>query len=174
MTNGAARFLLLMRHGEAAEGSPDAARPLTERGHLQAKTIGERLIRESLTPDVVLYSEVRRAHETALSLTRAADLTPEILVGCGKALYHAGSAEDVLDVLRLSLPSSARTALVIGHNPAIYQCCALLASHTPSAVSDRLGRGYPPATLSVFQVTAEDWQGLHPARAEMIDLLLAP
>ncbi len=33
-------MIWLLRHGEAAEGSPDEARPLTERGEEQARTAG--------------------------------------------------------------------------------------------------------------------------------------
>lgn len=69
--------LLLVRHAEAAPGTPDEERLLTPRGRTQARALGERLAREGVRPDVLLTSPLRRARETAELLGRALGLVPE-------------------------------------------------------------------------------------------------
>jgi phosphohistidine phosphatase len=55
----------LLRHGEAADGSPDAERPLTEKGQDQARTAGAALAALGVSLDVCLSSPKVRAAETA-------------------------------------------------------------------------------------------------------------
>jgi phosphohistidine phosphatase len=58
-------MLWLLRHAEAADGSPDEARPLTPRGIVEAQTAGAALRRLGVRLDVCLSSPKRRAMETA-------------------------------------------------------------------------------------------------------------
>ena len=58
-------MLWLLRHGEAAEGSPDAERPLTEEGERQARLAGRALKRLGVKVDACLTSPKVRAAETA-------------------------------------------------------------------------------------------------------------
>jgi phosphohistidine phosphatase len=55
----------LLRHGEAAEGSPDAERPLTEKGEEQARAAGAALAALGEEIDACLTSPKVRADETA-------------------------------------------------------------------------------------------------------------
>jgi phosphohistidine phosphatase len=57
--------LWLMRHGDAAEGSPDAERPLTEKGEQQARAAGRALAKLGVRPSACLTSPKLRAAETA-------------------------------------------------------------------------------------------------------------
>jgi phosphohistidine phosphatase len=57
--------LWLLRHGDAAEGSPDAERPLTEKGERQARAAGSALARLGVKLDACLTSPKLRAAETA-------------------------------------------------------------------------------------------------------------
>jgi phosphohistidine phosphatase len=57
--------LWLLRHGDAAEGSPDAERPLTETGEGQARAAGSALARLGVKLDACLTSPKVRAAETA-------------------------------------------------------------------------------------------------------------
>jgi phosphohistidine phosphatase len=57
--------LWLLRHGDAAEGSPDAERPLTEKGERQARDLGRALARLGVKLDACLTSPKVRAAETA-------------------------------------------------------------------------------------------------------------
>lgn len=58
-------MLWLLRHADAASGSPDSERPLTERGVRQAQAAGRALDRLGLRIDVCLTSPKARALETA-------------------------------------------------------------------------------------------------------------
>ncbi|MFL5860851.1 MAG: SixA phosphatase family protein [Solirubrobacteraceae bacterium] len=58
-------MLWLLRHTEAADGTPDDERPLTEGGVTQAKDIGDALARLGVTLDACLSSPKLRAVQTA-------------------------------------------------------------------------------------------------------------
>jgi phosphohistidine phosphatase len=55
----------LLRHGDAAEGSPDAERPLTEKGKEQARAAGRALKNLRVKPAACLTSPKVRALDTA-------------------------------------------------------------------------------------------------------------
>ena len=58
-------MLWLLRHADAAGGSPDSARPLTDKGVRQAQAAGRALERLGVSIDVCLTSPKLRAVETA-------------------------------------------------------------------------------------------------------------
>jgi phosphohistidine phosphatase len=57
--------LWLLRHGDAADGSPDAERPLTKKGEKQARAVGRALKGLGVELDACLTSPKVRAAETA-------------------------------------------------------------------------------------------------------------
>jgi phosphohistidine phosphatase len=62
--------LLLVRHAEAASGTPDELRPLTPEGRAQATSLGERLRSQGLEPTAIITSPLLRARETGELLAR--------------------------------------------------------------------------------------------------------
>jgi phosphohistidine phosphatase len=58
-------MLWLLRHADAADGTPDDERPLTERGVMQAQDAGHALSALGVTIDVCLSSPKVRAVQTA-------------------------------------------------------------------------------------------------------------
>ena len=58
-------MIWLLRHGDAAEGSPDAERPLTEKGKEQSRAAGRALKKLGVKPAACLTSPKVRALETA-------------------------------------------------------------------------------------------------------------
>ncbi len=60
-------MLWLLRHAEAADGTPDDERPLTERGVMQAQDAGRALEQLGITLDACLSSPKLRAVQTAQS-----------------------------------------------------------------------------------------------------------
>lgn len=58
-------MIWLLRHAEAADGSPDAERPLTEKGEAQARTAGAALKKLGVELDACLSSPKVRAADTA-------------------------------------------------------------------------------------------------------------
>jgi phosphohistidine phosphatase len=55
----------LLRHGDAADGTPDSERPLTEKGERQSRNAGRALKRLGVQFDACLSSPKVRARETA-------------------------------------------------------------------------------------------------------------
>jgi phosphohistidine phosphatase len=55
----------LLRHGDAADGSPDAERALTDKGERQARNAGRALKRLGVQIDACITSPKVRARETA-------------------------------------------------------------------------------------------------------------
>jgi phosphohistidine phosphatase len=55
----------LLRHGDAADGSPDAERPLTEKGERQARNAGRALKKMGIELEACLTSPKVRARDTA-------------------------------------------------------------------------------------------------------------
>jgi phosphohistidine phosphatase len=58
-------MIWLLRHGEAADGSPDAERPLTEKGQRQSRAAGAALKAIGVKLSACLTSPKVRAYETA-------------------------------------------------------------------------------------------------------------
>src|ERR687886_2709136 len=58
-------MIWLLRHGDAADGSPDAERPLTDKGERQASAAGEALRELGAKIDACLSSPKVRAYDTA-------------------------------------------------------------------------------------------------------------
>jgi phosphohistidine phosphatase len=59
------KVIWLLRHGEAADGTPDGDRPLTEEGERQARAAGAALRALGVTIDTCLSSPKVRAADTA-------------------------------------------------------------------------------------------------------------
>jgi phosphohistidine phosphatase len=68
--------LWLLRHGDAADGSPDAERPLTEKGEGQARAAGRALKRLGVEIDACLTSPKVRAADTAKLACEALGVDP--------------------------------------------------------------------------------------------------
>ena len=58
-------MIWLLRHGDAADGSPDAERPLTGKGEAQARAAGRALSAMGVNMDACLTSPKLRAADTA-------------------------------------------------------------------------------------------------------------
>jgi len=58
-------MIWLLRHGDAEDGSPDAQRPLTDKGELQARAAGAALAELGVRLDACLTSPRVRAADTA-------------------------------------------------------------------------------------------------------------
>ena len=71
-------MLWLLRHGDAADGSPDAARPLTEKGERQSRAAGLALKRLGVTIDACLTSPKVRAADTAKLACEAVGVEPKL------------------------------------------------------------------------------------------------
>lgn len=99
--------VFLVRHAEAAPGTPDDLRPLTDAGRVTARELGETLA--ALRPDAVVSSPLLRARETAEAVARAAGLEP---------LVHEGLAPGATAAsLRCAVEGLGSTVVAVGHQP---------------------------------------------------------
>jgi phosphohistidine phosphatase len=95
-------MLWLLRHGDAEDGSPDAERPLTDKGREQARAAGAALKKLGVKIDACLTSPKVRAAETARIVCEQLDgvepqLEPKLAGGPFDAeALAAGLGDDVL------------------------------------------------------------------------------
>ena len=146
-----------MRHARAQQFAPsDQGRELEERGREDAAAAGAWLKAAGIVPDHALVSAAVRAVATYESVATAADwsIAPTLSPG----LYTA-SPETALDLIRES-PGSARTVIVVGHNPTIAYLAQLLSDGDGNTdAADRMAAGFPPSALAVFTYDG-DWSDL--------------
>ena len=93
-------MIWLLRHGDAADGSPDAERPLTEKGERQARAAGAALKELGVSIDTCLSSPKVRAYDTARlacePLGVEVQLEPKLAGGPIRAEELAAGLGDVL------------------------------------------------------------------------------
>ena len=121
--------LILWRHADAEDGTPDGERRLTAKGIKQAARMAKWL-RPRLPEDaVVLASPAKRAQQTARALT------PDF-----KTVMEIGTSASAEGVLRAcGWPKSVRTLVVVGHQPTLGEVAALLLTGTQGQWSLKKG-----------------------------------
>lgn len=145
------RLLILMRHAQAADYAPgrgDRERPLTDRGHDQARAVGRFLAQQGVRVDHALVSGALRTRQTA------ADLGLGGAVEHLDKLYNAdpGTIREAIS----EAPDDARTLLVVAHNPGIHQTVLDLGDLTGHAEAQRMAYSFPTASLVGLTVDAWD------------------
>jgi phosphohistidine phosphatase len=106
--------LILWRHADAEDGTPDSERKLTPRGEKQARRVAGWL-NEQLPDDcVVLVSPARRARQTAQALTKKFEVVEDLGAGASPrgVLATAG------------WPDRDGFVVVVGHQPTLGQTIA--------------------------------------------------
>lgn len=166
------RQLLLLRHAKSSWDDArlsDHARPLNSRGQRAALAMAHRMRELGLSPDVVLVSSARRTLQT-LEALRPFDDQP--LVEVLDDLYLAPWPR-LLEMLRRA-PETARSVLLIGHNPGLHDLALALlgpaGAASGSEEGQRLAEGYPTAALTEFSV-ASHWAGLSEGGGRLVRFL---
>lgn len=109
--------LILWRHADAEDGSPDLARRLTKKGHKQAKRVAKWLEDRLPKGYVLISSPAVRARETAEALGK-----PKIV----EALAPGASVKEILQTA--GWPNGDGTVLLVGHQPDFGRAIAYLVS----------------------------------------------
>ena len=125
--------LILVRHAEAANGRPDALRPLTDTGRRAAAKLGRRLAEEA--PDAVVSSPLVRARETAAAIAGAAGIEAEE----DARLAPGATAEGV----RALVAERGGTVVAVGHQP---DCSEIVLELDGREVT------FPPAGFAVIEL----------------------
>lgn len=121
--------LILWRHAEAVDSSPDHARELTAKGIKQAGKVAA-FLRQHLPEDTrILVSPATRTQQTVSALTDHFTLAPGIAPGA--------SAHAVLQATRW--PDGGGTVLLVGHQPTLGEVAAQLLGCETSSLSIKKG-----------------------------------
>jgi phosphohistidine phosphatase len=125
--------LHLIRHGDAHPSqvtwSGDDARPLSRKGHAEARRCGEALVRLGAEPDLVLSSPLVRARETAEDVCAAlgTGLIPETT----DVLAPGADPESLVSEIAIHHPG-ALEVVCTGHMPDLGYIAAWFATGTAS------------------------------------------
>jgi phosphohistidine phosphatase len=99
-------MIWLLRHGDAAEGSPDAERPLTKKGEEQSRAAGKALKKLGVEIDACLTSPKKRAADTAKFACEPFGLEFQLEPKLAGGPFHAEE-----------LAAGLGEVLLVGHDP---------------------------------------------------------
>ncbi len=113
--------LILWRHAEALDGTPDNSRPLTEKGRRQAERMAH-FLSERLPPNTrILVSPAVRAQQTAAALSTRFITAPNL----------GTHATPETAIATAGWPLAGGAALLVGHQPWMGQlACQLMIGQT--------------------------------------------
>jgi phosphohistidine phosphatase len=154
--------LYVVRHAKSSWDDTEVAdfdRPLNERGKRDAPVMAERLKANGVQPDLLVSSDARRAFSTAKRFGAAFGYSKH-KIKKERRLYHA-SEEMILEIIR-SLPDSAETAMVFGHNPGLTDFVNELS--IDGDVTDNI----PTAGVVAFEVPVASWQDINFQMGRMV------
>lgn len=128
-------LLFLIRHAHAGAGEPDEARPLSERGREEARTLADLLAKHDEPPALVLTSPLLRARQTAEEVAHAtsAELRVEPALAPGTTL----------EALRETIGDETRAVAAVCHQPD----CSEIASELTGA-----DPGFPPGGVAELRL----------------------
>jgi phosphohistidine phosphatase len=130
--------LYLVRHAEAASGTPDELRPLTDAGRGQARALGKCLRDSGIRPDAILTSPLLRARETGILLGRALGVAADVDERIAPGATRATVADAVA--------GRGDTVIVVCHQP---DCSRIAAALTGEPVPE-----FPPARALAIALEA--------------------
>ena len=139
--------LYLVRHGRAAEGAPDSARPLTPRGRAAVERMAAHLARSGVRVLEIRHSRRLRAAQTAAVLADAiGPRTPPREVG------GLDPMDDVEDVAR-DLAIEELPLMLVGHMPFLGR----LTSRLLAGSRDRAPVAFPTAGVACLRRERDLW-----------------
>ncbi len=142
------KTLYIFRHAKSSWDNPNLAdfeRPLNERGKKTMPLMGKVMIKSNFQPELILSSPAVRAKETADLLKISANLDVEVRLD--ERIYEA-SPQSLIEVVS-GLNESAKSAMLVGHNPGLEGLIKLLTGEI---------QAMPTAGLAVIDFDTENWQ----------------
>ncbi|WP_046244930.1 SixA phosphatase family protein [Hymenobacter terrenus] len=152
------KTLYLLRHAKSSwsfDELSDQERPLNDRGREDAPTIGKALAKRHICPDLVVSSPAVRAMSTAVLAAREMKYSHEkITVEPG---IYAADVDGLLAIIR-SLPDSAGSVLLVGHNPTL--------TDTVNELSPSVLNEMPTAAVVCLRFECDHWAEVSKVNAE--------
>lgn len=158
------RTLYLMRHAKSSWDEPELSdhdRPLAARGHCATKLLAEHMLREGISPQLVLCSSARRARATLDGIAPTLGGDVEVKVEAG--LYGA-STGDLIERLH-AISDGVESAMLVGHNPTIQSLALSLAASGQEL--ETVMQKYPTGGLATLAFESS-WQELGAGGAELV------
>lgn len=145
-------------------------RVLTEKGHSQARLIGDYLRAQGVRPSCALVSSAARTQETWADVH---DSLGEIECEASilDELYHGGVRE-VLDLIR-EVDEACKVLLVVGHEPTMSQLAAYLSNDDRSDAASlaQVRIGVPTGSMSVLTSSADTWNAIAEEELDLLTLV---
>lgn len=155
------KTLHLLRHAKAepeAPGESDHARPLAKRGRRAAGDMARYLAKNSFAVDRVFCSTAVRTRQT-LELVRP--ILAEVPIAFRDSLYMI-EPEALMRFIQ-SLPETADSALLVGHNPSFHAIALQLVGKSQHAETWRALRlKFPTGALCTITCDVKSWSAVGP------------
>ena len=157
--------LFILRHAQAASdyNVDDYQRPLTLHGIEQAGLVASSL------PNIetAICSSALRTKMTLEAVKKAGTNIKKTLYS--DAIYNAPAGE-LLTAIQGA--GTAKTLLIIAHNPGIHQLANILSAEDSSTLREELRFSYAPATLSILECPIDNWADIKPQKNTLVDLVV--
>lgn len=166
--------LLLLRHAKtvpAGAGIEDHDRELMKRGREDAPLVGRYMQAQKYIPDLILCSTSRRTVETADLVI--SELTGTKTIDFEEALYLAEPR--IIHAAIRGAPETARTLMIVGHNPGLEQLAAALAREPVKRKErdrfDSIEEKFPTGALAVLEFDVPRWRDVATGQGALIDFV---
>lgn len=159
--------LMLLRHAKSSSDDAtldDFERPLNSRGRRAAPLMGRHMAAHRLLPQKIVCSSARRTRETLAGLL--AYLPEDLDLRVTRDLYEV-SEDRYLDLIRAQ-GGTARSLLVVGHNPALQDTALTLIGHGNPSLVDDIREKFPTAALAVIDFDAKRWVDVEPRTGRVV------
>jgi phosphohistidine phosphatase len=161
------RRLYLLRHAKSSWEDPaldDEDRPLADRGLRAAAKIAQYARKAGIRPDLILCSPALRTRQTLECIVPS--LGSGVDVSIERELY---TADDELLIRRLRrVPETARSVMLIAHNPGLQDLALRLIGQSRSA---GLERKFPAGALATLAVS-RPWADLRDGQTTLVDFIM--
>ena len=141
-------IVYLMRHGRAAQSSPDGPRELTEKGREEVAKVAEHFKKEGLTVTQAWHSSKTRAIQTCEIFLKTTGFQA-VPVEEHKELKPEGDTDEIYGEIEKLKEGSL---LIVSHMPFVAGLAATLV--------DGAGLSFPTAGLAAFERKGKDWKFL--------------
>ena len=162
--------LMVMRHSKSAYplGIADHDRPLNERGCRDAQAARQWFAQMSPDVDEVWVSSAERAQQTWALVEPGLHSSTSTLTSVTTLpdLYEA-SLDELMSLLSTC---TAKTLLVIAHNPGLEQLISTLVGMDPLGWLPSIRMKYPTGAICTMRLGA--WTDLAPGQAELISYVV--
>ena len=141
-------IVYLMRHGKAAQSSPDGPRELTEKGRAEVAHVAEHFKKKGLKVTQAWHSSKTRAIQTCDVFLKTTGFQ-DVPVEEHKQLRPEGDTDEIYEEIK---KLKEGPLLIVSHMPFVAGLAATLVDGTEIS--------FPTAGLAAFERKGKDWKFL--------------